>query len=281
MADISAKLVMELRTKTGAKMMDAKRALVDTDGDIEKAVALLREKGLAEAGKRMHRATAEGLIVALQNEDCSIATMVEVNCETDFVAKTEQFIAITNTLAAWTLAQNADFVNAEAIPVEIADEMKDAISKTGENMQFKRGAKFSSPDGVVESYLHLGGKIGVLVQIDGARNETALNLAKDLAMQVAAASPEFLCREEVPADTIEKEKEIYRQLALNEGRPEAMLDKIADGRLEKYFKENCLLEQSFIKDPDKQVKDIVAEVAKSSGSPLKVARFARFQLGQE
>lgn len=281
MAEISAKLVMELRAKTGAKMMDAKRALVDTDGNIEKAVELLREKGLAEAGKRMHRATAEGSIVALQNDNSNIAVMVEVNCETDFVAKTEQFISITNQLAAWTMAQSAEIVNADSVPVEIANELKAAISKTGENIQFKRGAKFTSPDGVVESYLHLGGKIGVLVQIDGAQSETVLKLAKDLAMQVAAASPEFLCREEVPAETIEKEKEIYRQLALNEGRPEAMLDKIAEGRLEKYFKENCLIEQSFIKDPDKQVRDVVAEVSKNIGSTLSVARFVRFQLGQE
>ena len=280
MAEISAQLVMELRNKTGAKMMDAKRALVDADGDMTKAVELLREKGLADAGKRMHRATAEGLIVALQNDAHTTGALVEVNCETDFVAKTDQFGALTSKLAAWTLTQPNGMVNAASIPADIEADMKAAISKTGENIQFKRGAKFDSETGVVESYLHLGGKIGVMVQIDGARSEAARKLAKDLAMQVAAASPEFLHRENVPQETIEKEMEIYRQLARNEGKPEQILDKIADGRLEKFFKENCLVEQSFIKDPDKQVKDLVTEVTSQCGDKLTVVRFVRFQLGQ-
>lgn len=280
MAEISAKLVMDLRNKTGAKMMDAKRALVDADGDLEKAVELLREKGQADAAKRTHRATAEGTIASAQTDDHSTAAIVEVNCETDFVAKTDQFLALSGGLAQWLLTQPADTVSTEDVPANIVDELKAAISKTGENIQFKRGAKFASANGVTESYLHLGGKIGVLVQVDGANNDVVRTLAKDLAMQVAAASPEFLTREDVPQDAIEKEMEIYRQLARNEGKPEQILDKIATGRLEKFFKDNCLVEQPFIKDPDKQVKDLVAEVAKAAGAPIAVKRFVRYQLGQ-
>lgn len=280
MADISAQLVMELRNKTGAKMMDAKRALVDADGDMEKAIELLREKGLADAAKRTHRATAEGTIASAQAEDHSAAALAEVNCETDFVAKTDQFTALCKTLADWTLNQANESVTGDTLPENLAAVMKEAISKTGENIQFRRGVKFASSTGVVESYLHLGGKISVLVQIDGANGDAARALAKDLAMQVAAASPEFLSREDVPAATIEKEMEIYRTLARNEGKPEQILDKIAAGRLEKYYKDNCLIEQPFIKDPDKQVKDLVADVSKNLGSALTVKRFIRFQLGQ-
>ncbi|HEY3379761.1 MAG TPA: translation elongation factor Ts [Armatimonadota bacterium] len=280
MAEISAQMVMELRTKTGAKMMDAKRALVDADGDMEKAVALLREKGQADAAKRTHRATAEGAITSAQTENHDAAALIELNCETDFVAKTDQFVGLANALATWVLGQSAATVTPEDAPANLAADIKEAISKTGENIQFKRGAKFASTNGVVESYLHLGGKIGVLVQVDGVSNDAVRGLAKDLAMQVAAASPEFLTREDVPQSTIDKEMEIYRQLARNEGKPDQFLDRIATGRLEKFFKDNCLVEQQFIKDPDKQVKDLVAEVAKAAGAPLTVKGFVRYQLGQ-
>jgi elongation factor Ts len=280
MAEISAQLVMELRNKTGAKMMDAKRALVEADGDLEKAVAVLREKGQADAAKRTHRATAEGAIVSAQSEDHSAAALVEVNCETDFVAKTDQFVALAKSLAEWTLQQPAGIASTEALPDDLLATIKESISKTGENIQFRRGTKLSSANGVTESYLHLGGKIGVLVQVDGANDETARGLARDLAMQVAAASPEYLTRDDVPQDVIEKEMEIYRQLARNEGKPDQFLDRIATGRLEKFFKDNCLVEQPYIKDPDKQVKDLVAEVSKSAGVALTINAFVRYQLGQ-
>ena len=280
MAEISASLVMELRNKTGAKMMDAKRALVDTDGNLEKAVELLREKGQAEAGKRTHRATAEGTILSVQTDDHGAAALVDVNCETDFVAKTDQFVSLARGLAQWALGQTEEVLASESVPEDLSAEIKAAISKTGENIQFRRGVKFAAEHGVVEPYLHLGGKIGVLVQVDGATAEAVRVLAKDLAMQVAAASPDYLTREDVPEATIEKEKEIYRQLARNEGKPEQILDKIAEGRLEKFYKDTCLLEQPFVKDPDMPVKARVAEVAKAAGVALTVARFVRFQLGQ-
>jgi len=280
MAEISAQLVMQLREKTGAKMMDAKRALVDADGDFEKAVAVLREKGQADAAKRTHRVTAEGAIVAAQSADASAGAMIELNCETDFVAKTDQFKTLSADLAAWALSQAAETVGEENLPDDKVAQKKEAISKTGENIQFKRGVMLASDNGVVQSYLHLGGKIGVLVQVDGANNEAVQSMTKDIAMQVAAASPDYLSREDVPAETIEKEMEIYRQLARNEGKPDQILDKIAQGRLEKFYKDNCLLEQPFIKDPDKQITALVAEVGKAAGAPLTVKRFVRFQLGQ-
>jgi len=275
-AEITASMVMDLRQKTGAKMMDAKRALVEADGDFQKAIDLLRERGQADASKRAHRATAEGTIAAAQSDDHSAAALIEVNCETDFVAKTDQFKALATTMAGWVLAGTAEMADAEAIPENLQNDTKQAIAKTGENIQFRRGIKLASANGVVESYIHLGGKIGVLVQVDGAGTDAARALAKDLAMQVAAAVPEYLTREDVPQDVIEREMEIYRTQGRNEGKKEEFLDKIAAGRLEKFFKDNCLIEQAFIKDPDKQVKALVAE----AGAGLTVRRFIRYQLGQ-
>lgn len=280
MAEISAQLVMQLREKTGAKMMDAKRALVEAEGDINKAIELLREKGQADAAKRTHRAAADGTIAAVQAENGGAAAMVEVNCETDFVAKTDQFCNITNAISNWMLTQSATNASGDDLPAAMQAELKEAISKTGENIQFKRGVKFASADGVVASYLHLGGKIGVLVQIDGANTEAVMNLARDLAMQVAAASPEYLRREDVPTEIIEKEMEIYRNLARNEGKPEQILDKIAQGRLDKFYKENCLLEQTFIKDTDTTIDTLVKNKAKETGADLTVQGFIRYQLGQ-
>ncbi|MHB9107135.1 MAG: translation elongation factor Ts [Armatimonadota bacterium] len=280
MAEITAQMVMDLRQKTGAKMMDAKRALVEADGDFEKAVDLLRERGQADASKRAHRATAEGTIAAAQTENHSAAALVELNCETDFVAKTDQFKTIAGDLAAWVLAGAADTVGADDVPADKQTEIQGAISKTGENIQFRRGIKFASESGVVESYIHLGGKIGVLVQVDGANTDAVRALAKDLAMQVAAASPDYLTREDVPAEVIEREMEIYRTMARNEGKKDEFLDRIAEGRLEKFYKDNVLIEQPFIKDPDKTVKALVAETAKAAGAELAVKRFVRFQLGQ-
>ena len=280
MAEITAQMVMDLRQKTGAKMMDAKRALVDAEGDFENAVALLREKGQADAAKRSHRAAAEGMVVAVQNADHTTAALAEVNCETDFVAKTDQFKALATELAEVVLGQDLETVTAEHLSEDVRQKIEATISKTGENIQFRRGIRFSTENGAVENYIHLGGKIGVLVQVDGTNAEAARTLAKDLAMQVAAASPEYLAIEDVPETVIEKEMEIYRVQGRNEGKKEEFLDRIAQGRLEKFFKDNCLTEQPFIKDPDKAVKTLIAETAKAAGAPLTVKRFARFQLGQ-
>lgn len=280
MAEITASMVMELRNKTGAKMMDAKRALVEADGDMEKATTLLRERGEAEAGKRQHYATAEGVVATTQTGDHSAASLIELNCETDFVAKTDQFQALAAQIAGWLLGTSLTAVDTETLPDEAQAAIKEAISKTGENIQFRRGMRFATDNGVVESYIHLGGKIGVLVQVDGCACEPVRTLAKDIAMQVAAAVPEYLHREDVPADVVEREMEIYRNQARAEGKKEEFLDRIASGRLEKFYKDNCLLEQLFIKDSDKTIKSLIAELAKMVGKELAVTRFVRFQLGQ-
>jgi len=279
-AEITAQMVMELRQKTGAKMMDAKRALVEADGDEQKAINLLRERGLADASKRAHRATAEGTIAASAWPNRSAAALVELNCETDFVAKTDQFKDIATDLVQWALSQSADTVGPDDLPADKAEEIRQAIAKTGENIQFRRGIKFASENGVVEYYIHLGGKIGTLVQVDGANTDEVRALAKDLAMQVAAASPEYLIRGDVPPSIIEREMEIYRTQAHNEGKKEEFLERIAEGRLEKFFKDNVLIEQPFIKDPDRAVKALVADTAKAAGAELTVKRFVRYQLGQ-
>lgn len=280
MVDIPARLVMELRQKTGAKMMDAKRALEEADADMERAVAILREKGQADAAKRSTRITADGTITTAQAGNHGAAAMVELNCETDFVAKTAEFITLAGKLADYTLGQSAEAMTSETLPGDKLDTIKAAIAKTGENIQFRRGTRFASETGVVESYIHAGGKIGVLVQIDGVNNDEARALGKELAMQVAAAQPEFLGRESVPQSVIERELEIYRELARNEGKREEFLDRIAQGRLDKFYKESCLLDQAFIRDPDKTVKALIAEVAKAISAELTVKRFARYQLGQ-
>lgn len=275
MAEITASLVMELRQKTGAKMMDAKRALVDADGNFDKAVEVLREKGQADAAKRTHRTTAEGVVVTAQSADHSSAALVELNCETDFVAKTDQFLALASKLVNFVLGQPAGEMTGEDLPEELQNDIKEAISKTGENIQCRRAVKVAAENGVVESYIHLGGKIGVLVHVEGSTGEATCDLAKDLAMQVAAANPDYLTRHHVPTSKIESEKEIYRNLGRNEGKKEEFLDRIAEGRLDKFFKENCLEEQSFIKDPDSSVHDLVAKTCPG----LAIKYFVRYQLG--
>jgi elongation factor Ts len=243
-------------------------------------LTLLRERGMADASKRAHRAAAEGTIAAAQNGDHSAAALVELNCETDFVAKTPQFQALAEDLAQWVMNGSADAVSTDDVPADKQADIQQSISKTGENIQFRRGTKVASGDGVVEYYIHLGGKIGVLVQVDGAQTDEVRGLAKDLAMQVAAASPDYLSREDVPQDVIDREMEIYRTQGRNEGKKEEFLDRIAQGRLEKFYKDNCLVEQPFIKDPDKQIKALVAETGKAVGAELTVKRFIRYQLGQ-
>jgi len=281
MAEISAALVMELRAKTGAKMMDAKRALVDTDGDLEQAINILREKGLADAAKRTHRTTAEGLIVKANSIDGKSGALAELNCETDFVAKNETFINLASSIVENILNGDKNDVCADCLDAALAEEIKATVSKTGENIQFKGGVKYSTEDGAVATYLHLGGKIGVMVQIDGKTDDKVSELAYNIAMQVAAANPTYLHRDDVPAEVLENEKKIYKELAKNEGKPENMLDRIAEGRVEKFYKENCLLDQEYIKDSSLGVKTLVEQVSGEVGAKLTLVKFTRCQLGQE
>ncbi|MBQ8919513.1 MAG: elongation factor Ts [Acidaminococcaceae bacterium] len=274
MAQITAAIVKELRERTGAGMMDCKKALVATEGDMEKAIDFLREKGLSQAAKKAGRVAAEGAVVAFVSEDGKTGAIVEVNCETDFVGKNENFQALAKSIAAKIVAENPADVEAllasEMDGKTVKDVVTEAIAKIGENISVRRFVRYESADGTVYSYIHGGGKIGVLVDMKGGDAE----LGKDVAMQVAAANPQYLNRNEVPATELEHEKEILTEQARNEGKPENIIAKMVLGRINKYYKEVCLVDQEFIRDGDLTISKLL----KSKNAD--VARFARFQLGE-
>ncbi len=286
MAEASAQAVQALRDQTGAGMMDCKRALADAGGDLKKAVGLLRERGLAKAGKREGRATSEGAIAIHLGE--GRGGMVEVGCETDFVARTGPFVELVDSLAREVSEGEAvtgvDALLAASIDGEkVADRITAAIAKLGENVVVKRVARLAvDGSGVVGGYLHAGGKLGVLVALDtpGAASDVE-PLAKDLAMHVAAADPTPIAvdRDDVPPDVLEAERGIYRKQAEQSGKPEKVVEKIVEGRLRKFTAEICLLQQPFVKDPDRSVGELIKEVAGRSGVEVRVAAFERFRLG--
>jgi len=285
-------MVKELREMTQAGMMDCKTALVESNGVMDKAVEWLREKGLAAAAKKAGRIAADGLVDSYVNEDATIGAIVEVNCETDFVAKTDNFKAFCRDIVMHIVAKNpADIETLLAQPFigneskTITDLVSDATVAIGEKISVRRFVRYQAKGGLVESYIHMGGKIGVLVEVSsdsaGALgNESFKVYSHDLALQIAAAKPSFVSKEEVPGDNLAKEKEILRAQALNEGKPEKIADKMVEGRIEKYYKEVCLLEQPFVKDGDKTVAQLTAEVAREIGANIGAVRFARFERGE-
>lgn len=272
----TAKDVMALRERTGAGMMDCKKALTACEGDAEKAVDFLREKGLAAAAKKAGRIAAEGIVGAHTSEDGKVGVIVEVNCETDFVAKTDDFKAFVAAIAKQVAEKNPASVE-ELLeqpyvgnPSEtISALLNAAVAKIGEKISIRR---FARAEGVVDTYVHLGGKIGVLVDVEGEADAAVLH---DVSMQIAAAKPSCISREDVNQADVEKEKEILRAQALNEPKPkpEAIIEKMVNGRIEKYYKEVCLLEQPFVKDQDVSVKQMI-------GGRFKVLNFARFEMGE-
>ena len=274
MAQITAAIVKELRERTGAGMMDCKKALVATEGDMEKAIDFLREKGLSQAAKKAGRVAAEGAVVAYVTEDGKTGAIVEVNCETDFVGKNENFQALAKSIAELIVKTNPADVDAllasEMDGKTVKDVVTEAIAKIGENISVRRFVRYESAEGKVYSYIHGGGKIGVLVDMKGGDEE----LGKDIAMQVAAANPQFLNRNEVPDSELEHEKDILTEQARNEGKPENIIAKMVMGRINKYYKEVCLVDQEFIRDGDLTISKLLK--SKNAG----VARFARFQLGE-
>ncbi|MGW8285985.1 MAG: translation elongation factor Ts [Candidatus Deferrimicrobiaceae bacterium] len=285
---ISAEMVRELREKTGAGMMDCKRALAESGGDAEAAVDVLRKKGLAAAAKKSSRLASEGTVAACVA--VKSATLVEVNCETDFVARTDDFQDLARQVAATVNEKGPKDVE-ESLLLPAAGEisletlLNEKVAKIGEKISFRRFARFVLPagsGGVIASYIHAGGKIGVLVELLGAGQDDAefAALGKDMAMQVAAANPLYASREDVPAAAVEREKAIYREQALAAGKPEKILDRIAEGKLEKYYGDFCLLEQPYIKDPERTVNDLLKEIAGKKGVAVRVGRFARFQVGE-
>ena len=274
MAAITASMVKELRTSTGAGMMDCKKALTEADGDMAKAVDILREKGLSQAAKKAGRIAAEGAVVSYVSEDGKVGVIVEVNCETDFVGHNEGFQTLAKSIAKQVaVAAPADvdaLLDSEMDGKTVKDLVTEAVAKIGENISVRRFERFESAEGQVYSYIHGGGKIGVLVDMKGGDAE----LGKDVAMQVAAANPSYLNRDQVPAAELEHEKTVLSEQARNEGKPEKIIEKMVIGRINKYYKEVCLLDQEFIKDGDLTITKLL----KSKGA--EVARFARFQLGE-
>jgi elongation factor Ts len=276
-AAISAALVKELRERTGGGMMDCKKALAEAEGDLDKAALLLRERGIAKADKKAGRATSEGRIVAGISEDGTTGALVELNCETDFVAKTDEFGAFGEELARIVRDQapaDLDALLATSTPDGSVDErLKAMIGKLGENMAVRRFARLAG-DGQVASYVHAGGKIGVLVQAQGGGPDVS-ELAHNVCMHVAAMAPQSLNRDDLPGDVVEQEREVLRKQAEGEGKPAEIIDKMVEGRLNKFFKEVVLLEQQLVMDPD----TTVAKAAQAAGA--EIVAFRRLQLGVE
>ena len=274
---ISASMVKDLREKTGAGMMDCKKALTETDGDMEKAIEYLREKGITKAAKKSSRIAAEGLVLAYVSEDNKVGAAIEVNSETDFVAKNEEFRTFVQALAKQVAINNPADVEAllneeyiEEAGKKVSEVLTDKVAKIGENMNIRRFARFETTDGLIESYIHGNGKIAVLVNMKNADNE----LAKDICMQVAAARPEFLDEASVPEERLAKEMEILKAQAINEGKPEAIAEKVVQGRIGKFYSEICLVDQEFVKNPDMKISDLL----KSKNAEL--VEFARIEKGE-
>ena len=285
MAEVSAGDVKALRDSTGAGMMDCKRALADAAGDVERARELLRERGLSKAGKRAGRETSEGAVVFASNG--GRGTLIELGCETDFVAKTPEFQGLASSIAKAVLAANAvsNLDGALALPLNgstIDDVVKAAGVKMGENIQLKRVATVDVK-GVTGGYVHGGGKLGVLVALETSLSgEAAEAVARDLAMHVAAHDPTPIAvdRGDVAAAVIEQERKFLTNQALESGKPANVVEKMVDGRMNKFFSENCLLAQGFVKDPDTTVRDLLANAGKAAGGAITVKSFVRFKLGE-
>ena len=273
---VTASLVKELREKTGAGMMDCKKVLTETDGDLEKAAELLRERGIAKAAKKSGRIAAEGLVEAYISEDGKTGAVVEVNSETDFVAKNDEFKNFVASVAKQVVVNNPKDVE-ELLAQPSIDEagktvnevLVEKIATIGENMNIRRFTRFES-EGLVEKYIHGDGKIAVLVNMSKGNN----TVAKDICMQIAAARPEYLNETTIPADRLEKEKEILKAQTMNEGKPEAIAEKIVEGRIKKFYEEVCLVDQAFVKDPNKKVSQLLSE------NNAEVVEFARFEKGE-
>ncbi len=270
MAQITAALVKELREITGAGMMDCKKALVECEGDKDKAIDYLREKGIAKAAKKAGRIASEGVVAAAAAGNT--AAIVEVNSETDFVAKNENFQNLVKKIAEHIVATkpaDMDALNASQLDGKtVAEVMTEAVASIGEKLSLRRFEVYTTEGGKLATYIHMGGKIGVIVELSGGDEA----LGKDVAMQIAAAKPQCIGRDDVDQEALAHEREVLRKQALEEGKPEKIVEKMVDGRINKYYKEVCLVEQEFVKDSDKTIKDILAGV--------EVRRFARFEMGE-
>lgn len=283
----TAKDVKDLREKTGCGMMDCKKALTASDGNMEAAIDFLREKGLAAATKKSSRVAAEGLAMAYTNEDLTAGVAIEVNSETDFVAKNAEFQAFVKTCGEIVMDKNPENVE-ELLKIMLPDGksveglLQEKILTIGENLKIRR---FKRLDGVVSGYVHAGGKIGVLVKFDVANRDVVSSdafkvYAKDIAMQIAAANPLYMVPEDVPSDVIEHERKILTEQIVNDGKPQNIAEKIVAGRIGKYYKEVCLTKQAFVKDGSMSVDDYTAKISKDLGTDIKINTFVRFEKGE-
>ncbi len=290
MAEITAAKVKELRERTGSGMMDCKKALAETDGDMEKAIDYLREKGLAKAAKKAERTASDGRVFFSLSKDGKLGAMIELNSETDFVAKTDEFNDLGNKITAHLFAKDyadpaALLASAHESGSTINDLLTAVIAKLGENIVLKRFARFDSANGRAFNYIHSNYKVGALLELE-AEDKSKLDapefaeLGHEICMQIAAAGPSYLVPEDVPEEVLEREKAVYRQQLLDEGKPADKIEKIIPGKLRKYYETSCLLEQEYIRDSDKKVKDLIAEVGKKLGTKISVKRFERFAIGE-
>ena len=287
---ITAALVKELRETTGVGMMECKNALKETEGDIQAAVKILRERGQAKAAKKADRAANEGVIFAQIADSGKSGILVEVNCETDFVAKNDNFQAFVADVAGTIADGGADSAEtALALPKgegTLDEFIKTKVLEMGENLQLPRVTRFEvDGEGAVASYIHLGGKVGVLIEVgaenaDSASSDAFRNLVKDLTLHIAASAPAGLAREDIPAELVEAEKDIFRKQMEGAGKPADILEKIIEGKLGKFYSEQCLLEQGFIREPDTTIKALLEAKSKELGDTLSIRRFIRFGLGE-
>jgi len=284
---ITADQVKKLREKTGAGMMDCKKALEKCDGDTEKAIHHLREQGIAKATQKAARVAKEGLIFSDVRPQERLGVLLELNCETDFVARTDDFKSLAKEISTWIVENRPGEIS--QLNESMKDRLNQTIAKLGENITAKRFALLRRNEksaGIIHSYIHPGDKLGVLVELqsqtdDAARDPEFALLAKDVAMQIAATNPLVIARVSLSPEIIEKEKDIYSTQAKNEGKPEKITERIVQGKLEKYFQEVCLLEQAFVKDQDRSVKERIAETGKKLDQEITVGQFVRFRLGDE
>ena len=272
--------IVALRAKTGAGILDCKKALTETNGDMEKAIDYLREKGIASAAKKASRIAAEGIVLA--SIKGNVGALVEVNCETDFVAKGDQYKDFVLSVANYVVENDVKDVE-ELIAIK-NEETIAATAKIGEKIAIRRFVKYTTENGVVESYIHMGGKVGVLVEIEGCTCELAKELAHDVALQIAASKPLYITKEEVPEEVILKEKDILIAQIKNDpkmaSKPEQIIERMVAGKIGKYYDENCLLFQNFIKDPSITIEKLVKDYGDKMGKTLTIKRFTRFEMGE-
>jgi elongation factor Ts len=291
---INAEMIKVLRGATGAGVLDCKKALETAEGDFDKAIEYLREKGLDAAAKKASRKANDGLVNVLVDEAGRLGAIVEVNCETDFVARTEDFQAFVGAMVK-QVTQEGDVAEVPALlkrpfiedqSVTVGEHLSQLVAKLGENMVLRRFARLERDgNGLIEGYVHLGSRIGVLVEVavgreDAARNATFRELVHDLALQIAAAAPQYISPDDVPDPVVEAERAKYRAQADEEEKPDHIKERIISGKLDKWYEEVCLLRQPFVKDGDQSISALLAQKSKELGAPLGVERFVRYELGE-